>query len=31
MTQDELWLKKYQEVKSFIESRHRNLSTAIQN
>ena len=26
MTQDELWLKKYQEVKDFIESNHRNPS-----
>ena len=26
MTQDELWLKKHQEVKAFIESNHRNLS-----
>ena len=26
MTQDELWLKKYQEVKAFIETNHRNLS-----
>ena len=26
MTQDELWLKKYQEVKAFIETHHRNPS-----
>jgi len=26
MTQDELWLKKYQEVKAFIETNHRNPS-----
>lgn len=26
MTQDELWLKKYREVKAFIESNHRNPS-----
>lgn len=26
MTQDELWLKKYQEVKDFIETHHRNPS-----
>ena len=26
MTQDELWLTKYQEVLSFIESNHRNPS-----
>lgn len=26
MTQDELWLKKYQDVKTFIESNHRNPS-----
>lgn len=26
MTQDELWLKKYQEVISFIETNHRNPS-----
>ena len=26
MTQDELWLKKYQEVKAFIETNRRNLS-----
>lgn len=26
MTQDQLWLKKYQEVKAFIETNHRNPS-----
>lgn len=26
MTQEELWLKKYQEVKNFIEINHRNPS-----
>jgi hypothetical protein len=26
MTQDELWLKKYQEVKAFIETNHRSPS-----
>lgn len=26
MTQDELWLKKYQEVKTFKEANHRNPS-----
>ena len=26
MTQDELWLKKYQEVKAFIDTNHRNPS-----
>lgn len=26
MAQDELWLKKYQEVKAFIETNQRNLS-----
>ena len=26
MTQDEIWLSKYQEVLSFIETHHRNLS-----
>ena len=26
MTQDELWLKKYQEVMDFIETNHRNPS-----
>lgn len=26
MTQDELWLKKYQEVNAFIETHHRNPS-----
>lgn len=26
MTQDELWLKKYREVKDFIETNHRNPS-----
>ena len=26
MTQDALWLKKYQEVKAFIETHHRNPS-----
>ena len=26
MTQDEQWLKKYQEVKDFIETNHRNPS-----
>ena len=26
MTQDELWIKKYQEVKTFIEANHRNPS-----
>ena len=26
MTQEELWLKKYQEVKAFIETNHRNPS-----
>ena len=26
MTRDELWLKKYQEVKAFIETHHRNPS-----
>ena len=26
MTQDELWLKKYQEVRDFIETNHRNPS-----
>lgn len=26
MTQDELWLKKYHEVKDFIEKNHRNPS-----
>lgn len=26
MTQDELWLKKYQDVKAFIEAHHRNPS-----
>ena len=26
MTQDELWLKKYQEVKASIETNHRNPS-----
>lgn len=26
MTQDELWLKKYQEVKGFMEANHRNPS-----
>jgi hypothetical protein len=26
MTQDEIWLKKYQEVKAFIETHHRNPS-----
>lgn len=27
MAQDELWLKKYREVKTFIETRRRNLSS----
>ena len=29
MTQDERWLAKYNEVKAFIESNHRNLSKFI--